>query len=365
MLLKRVFYYYWQIIRNYKVPVISVLLFGGGRMLFGFITSGYVYKSIIDTLSQDIIPIKERYDIAMAYLIVLAISLLVAIIMPRWSEYTYFRFLSRAGKDIYDFCYKHLMNHSYSFFANNFTGGLVTRIKRFNQSFNTMNDVTLNTFLQLTVAIVLAIVSMYFQSKLLSLYFLAWCILYFIIVVIFSKQKIKLDLKAAEADSKITGFLSDSITNVLNVKVFSAFKKEFLSFQADTDEQRLRRMKSFTHYVIRITFQSLLMISFHSFILYTMINLWKDNIISVGIFVMVYIYLIAIFDRIWDLSHAINRFMEALTDAKEMTEILDKPIAIKDPQNPEEVKIKAGEIIFDNVSFEYIEDREVFERFNL
>ena len=48
-----------------------------------------------------------------------------------------------------------------------------------------------------------------------------------------------------------------------------------------------------------------------------------------------------------------------------MVEILDQEIDIRDPENPEKCEIKNGNIVFENVSFEYKDGKDVFEKFNL
>jgi ATP-binding cassette subfamily B protein len=48
-----------------------------------------------------------------------------------------------------------------------------------------------------------------------------------------------------------------------------------------------------------------------------------------------------------------------------MVEIFETPTDINDPENPEKCKIKNGEIVFENVSFEYKDGKDVFENFNL
>ena len=351
--------------RKYKIALFSVFLFGMGRQLFGFIASGYFYKNILDTLSKTEIPINERLEISLAFLLAMAISLMISVITPRYSDYVYFRFLSKAHKDIYDLSFSKLLQHSYSFFTNNFAGSLVTKVKRFAQSLHTVADVLFANFWPIITSTALAAFSLYFQSKVLSLYILIWSLIYFLIVLFFTKKKIQLDIKVAEADSKITGFLADTITNVLNIKIFSAFRNEENSFGETSANLRDRSFATYRYYVIRSFFQAFLMVSFHIFILYTMINLWHNGEISIGIFVMAYVYIVAIFDRIWDLSHSINKFMEALTNAKEMIDIFDKVPSVLDIKNPEKLDISKGDISLESVHFEYIEDRAVFENFNL
>ncbi|MCX6757924.1 MAG: ABC transporter ATP-binding protein [Candidatus Nomurabacteria bacterium] len=365
MSFRRIFSYYWDVIKQYKIAFFSVFFLSAGRMFFSTTVAGLIYKEIIDTLNNNLLSVDVRYHILVVFLISMSVCFILGTFMNRWADYIYFRFLSKSIKNIYDTSFKKITMHSYNFFTNNFAGSLVTKIKRFSQSFDTSADLIFNNFWQIIAAVILSIAALSFQSKVLSLYFLIWCLIYAILVGLFVKSKVQIDLKWAEADSKITGFLSDSISNILNIKIFSAFKNEFKSFDELSTNLREKSFKSYKFYVIRSAAQAFLMIVFHIFILFTLIALWRDGKISVGVFVMTYTYLLAIFDRMWDLSHGLTRFMKAMTDAKEAIDIFDKVPDIQDIKNPEILKITDGKINFENISFEYIEGNEVFTDFNL
>lgn len=365
MNIKRIFHYYWSIAKKYNLAISFTLFLGIGRIGFSFIAGGYIYKLIIDTLNNNLLSVEAKYNITISLLIAIGISFLTSLFMSRMLDYTKFRFVTSASKELYDFIFSKILNHSYAFFSNNFSGSLVTRTKRFIQSFEILIDVFVDIFWPIILAISFSFISLYLQSKVLAVYLLIWSFLYFVLTLFFVKSKIKIDLKWAASDSKITGFLSDSITNIFNIKIFSASgnqKKEFKKFSADLQKTSFL---SFRFWTIRASIQAFFMVCFHVFILYTMINLWKTEDITIGVFVMAYIYLVGLFDRIWDLSSGINRFMKAMTDAKEAVDILDKPLDILDPENPEELREGRGEIEFKNVNFEYVEDNQVFSNLNL
>ncbi|MFA7285289.1 MAG: ABC transporter ATP-binding protein [Candidatus Paceibacterota bacterium] len=362
---KRIFYYYWRIAKKYNLAIFFILFLGIGRIAFSFIAGGYIYKLIIDTLNNDLLDIEIKYDIILILLVAIAFSFLISLFTSRMLDYTKFRFTTRVVKELYDFTFIKILNHSYGFFSNNFSGSLVTKTKRFIQSFETFANVLIDGFWPIFLSILFTFGALYLQSKVLAFYLLIWSVLYFGLVLFFLKKKIQIDLKWAESDSKITGYLSDSITNIFNIKIFSALtnqKKEFSEFSTDLKKTSFMSLKFWT---IRATVQAFFMVCFHVFILYTMINLWKDGEITIGVFVMAYIYLVGLFDRIWDLATNINTFVKATTDAKEMVDIFDKPIDIMDPEIPEKLNIKNGEIEFKNVFFEYNNDNEVFTNFNL
>ncbi len=361
---RRIFYYFWQLIKRYKLAFFSQFFFASGRVVFSNIIIGYIYKNIIDTLNNVTLSVETRYSISIFFIISLGISFTTALVMSRYNDFIQFRFISHMIKDIYDFSFHKLSLHSYNFYVNNFSGSLVAKVKRFARAFEIINE-SLSSFWLIIITVIGSSLVLYFESAKIALYFLVWCVLYFILVIAFIKQKIKLDLKEAEADSRVTGVLADSITNILNIKIFSAFKKEFEYFKNITTLVKDTIWTALRFSLKRSLFQASMMILFHIFILYTMLNFWKSGQITIGVFVMAYAYMIYIFDRIWDLSSAITRFMKAITDTKEVIDIFEIVPDILDSQNPETLKMSEGYIVFRGVSFKYDLGREILSNFNL
>ncbi len=70
-------------------------------------------------------------------------------------------------------------------------------------------------------------------------------------------------------------------------------------------------------------------------------------------------------ERIWDLSEGITNFMKAMTDIKEVVDIFEQEVEVRDKENPEPSRIKNGVIEFKNVYFGYSEETDVLNSFNL
>ncbi|MFN4181436.1 MAG: ABC transporter ATP-binding protein [Candidatus Paceibacteria bacterium] len=362
---RKVFSYLWMFARPYKTALFSSLFFTLGRLFFTTTVGGVVYKELIDLLNNSELGIDARYQIAFSLVVALGVSFVTGMFCSRYTEFLFARTMPKASKDIYDFTFSKLTAHSYNFYANNFTGGLVAKTKRLVRAFDVVVGVLILNFWSTLFVLVSSVVMLSFQSRLISFYFLIWVSVYVLIITIFVRQKIGLDIKKAAADTKLTATLADSLSNMLTVKIFSASSKEFSVFQSVTENLKNRLYISQRFSAIRHAFQAILMSGFHIWILLTMIRLWQMGEITVGVFVMVYVYLISIIDRIWDLSSGLTNFMEALTDAGEVVEIFEKDIEVKDPQNPEPAQITKGEIVFENVSFGYRSGDSLLVDFNL
>lgn len=360
----KVFKYYWRFIKPNKVAYFSVFLTLLLRISFGTLLVGYIYKVLIDTLGNEIFSVDERYQLGLVILLPLSLSYLLAISMGRYAEWLVFRFLSKSIKNMYEFCFEKINLHSHGFFNNNFSGALVTKTKRFVHAFDQTNGILMFNFWPTIVVVTGSVVALSFESKKLAYYFLAWCLAYTLIILFFIKQKLKIDLARAEADSKITGALADSITNVSNIKAFSAFRSEASRFEQFTSLLKERMSQAWRFTMSRHAFQALTMFIFEVVVVYLALRDWQSGEITLGVFVMAYAYLHTITGRIWDLSSGLTNFMEGVTNAKEMIDILETEIEVKDPEHPEVSRIKEGTIEFKNVAFKYKDGAEVLENFN-
>ena len=181
----------------------------------------------------------------------------------------------------------------------------------------------------------------------------------------FVKRKIKYDFAEAEEDSRITARISDVISNILNIKIFTSHEKEYESFAKISEKEKVARDKSWKLNNIIFASQGFLLMVLEITGMYFSIRLWLDGSMSAGTVVLVQIYLAGIFASVWELGRAVAQFYKALSNAAEMVEIFEKTPDILDIPNPETCAIKNGEIIFENTIFYYNEKNNVFENFNL
>ncbi len=235
-------------------------------------------------------------------------------------------------------------------------------MNRFYKTFEIVADNITWQLTPLITEIVLVIVVLGLRNMYLGVAILLWSVLYCIINYFFSKYKLKYDVQRSAQDTRVTGVLADTITNI---KLFSAFDREAKNFANETD--RLRYLRRFTWDLAAIFegVQILLMIFLEFGVFMIATDLWKKGIITVGDFVLIQAYLLKVFQRIWDFGKIIRDYYEAMADAEEMTEILDTPHEITDAKNAAALKIKTGEINFNDVSFHYHHTRPIIEHFNL
>jgi len=283
----------------------------------------------------------------------------------RVSNFSSTYFFSRALFDLDNRSFQYLHQHSFSFFNNNFVGSLVKRLKWFSRAFEIIADQVIWHLLPLVANIVLIVVILFSRSYLLALAVLVWSVLFLLVNFIFSRYKLKYDIRKAKKETETTGLLADTITNNQAVKLFNGYRRETKGF-SDISSQ-LKKLRQFTWNLDNVfeAVQGILMISLEVGILYLALRLWQKSILEIGDFVLIQLYLIRIFHRVWDFGRVLRRIYASLADAEEMTIILDTPHEIVDIPQAKNLKVQKGEIEFKNVDFCYHQTRKVLDNFNL
>lgn len=276
---------------------------------------------------------------------------------------TYFQ--SKVIADLSNTCFKYLHKHSFSYFNNNFTGSLVKRVSYFPRAFETIADRITWSFLPLIVSISIITTVLFLKNTLMGVVIVIWLIFVVALNWVLANYKLKFDIRASEAKTTATGFLSDSITNNSNVKLFCGYKREVDAFAALND--KVRTLSQFTWNLNNIfeAVQVFFMVGLEVGIFYFGVILWEKGKFTVGDFVLLQAYVLIVDQYIWNLGRIIRETYHDLADAEEMTVILTTPHEIVDVPKAKELEVREGKIEFKNVDFYYHQTRKIFERFSL
>ena len=345
--------------RKFKFSFFLLLFLFTIRTTLEHVVRNVYFKKIVDIIS-DAQPDYSTISHELFYIVGIVIFVgLLTTITARSAKFIYFSFEINVIRELRNFCFKKIQNHSQTFFSNTFAGSLVTKSRRFVGSFETMFDAFLFNFWSTSIILIGVLIVLAWESTIVFMLFLAWITLYSFIIIFLLKKKVKYDLLEAEQDSKISGRLADVFSNISAVKFFSSKNSEINSFGKYTDEGALRSKKAwFLGGKIELL-QSILTFFFQSILLFVMIKLWLKGTVTTGMVVLVQTYVLIIFDKLWDMSNALTKFMKASADMQEMVDIFEIIPDILDSKNPEELKMEKGHIVFNNVSFKYQMGEEV------
>lgn len=348
---------------KYKLWGLIVLFSVAGASGINAIIPIY-YKKFFDVLGGGL-DREKTVEALIAVLITILLIDLAGWLLWRATTFASSYFQSRIIADISNTCFKYLHKHSFSYFNNNFTGSLVKRVSYFTRSFEDIVDRTTWEFIPLIVNIAVIVIVLITRNLILGAIVIVWTILILTINWFMAKYKLKFDIARSEAQTKATGFLSDTITNNANVKLFGGYKKEVESFTELNEKIFKLRLFAWNLDNIFEAVQTLFIIALEVGIMYMGIRLWEVGKFTMGDFILLQSYIMIIVRHTWNFGRMIRHTYYNLADAEEMTVLLNTPHEIIDASKAKELKISGGKIEFKNVDFYYHQTRKVLQKFNL
>ncbi len=192
-------------------------------------------------------------------------------------------------------------------------------------------------------------------SPVYALVFVGVCAVFFLMMYRQMKRQIPYNTKLSNSESETTAKLADAITNVTTIRAFAGETTESKLFEKQTGKKTAAHWKLMNVQMKNETIS-------RSGIAFVKILAFGGGMIGVvtlhtpiGALYLTLTYTLSLTERLWQFMFIIRNINRALGDAADMTEILQLEPAIKDPENPEPVRISHGAIEFDDVNFRYEE----------
>jgi len=317
------------------------------------------YKKIVDFL------VVNDFSILMKILLIIFILKMVAFVLQRAHFFVYSYFETSCDKDIQQFCVTRMLEHSFSFFNDQFIGSLVRKINKFSGAFSTLNDIIFYEFSNLFIGTGGICFVLYGRNPGLAYGVLIWLVFFIALNLLVLKGKMKIDIESNKEGNKATGYAADVFTNFSNVKLFNKTEEEIKQLERKNETIRLLNLKSWKYSILFFGVQGFLFVLLEIGIMYLAIGLYQKSILTVGDFVMIQSYVVMIMMNVWGIGRSIQRLYESMADATEMTAIIVKDVEVTDIPNAKKIKVDKGEVVFDKVDFGYKENAGIFDNFSL
>ncbi len=350
---------------KYKWQFYSIFVLHAGRIILSAVVTPIFYKRIVDVIAQSDVGRVALASSLYQTIFFLAMLLPVAWLFGRSTQYMVSKFQSSVIRDLHNFSFQKLQNHSYTFFTDHFAGALVNKSRKFVRAFEVMHDILVDNFFSSFVLLCAIFIVFFLHAPIIAFIFLGMSIVYIVIVMLMSRKKMAYDLAEAAADTKVTAYLADSITNFLAIKSSAAINREIEDFKKVTGKEAYLRLRSWIFGNKLNAIQSAISIVVQITVAFVTAYLWLSGRITAGLFVLVQSYSVTIGNHFWDLGKATTKFTKALSDMKEMVDIFKQTPDVLDVGTPEDSKIKNGNIEIKNMDFYYRNGTEVFRNFSL
>lgn len=258
--------------------------------------------------------------------------------------------------------FRHITNHSISYFENSFSGAIAQKIK---QVIDLSKFFTIDTIKILAPAIlflVITIIVLIVRTPLLGLFILMCSIFYIWFFYKKAKYNKKLASEWAEANSDFNGYLIDSIENMILIKSHTMQESEInhIRSKSETENNRLSHLKinMLKLNILATLLSSVLVVV----ILIITTYLYVTKNISIGDLIFNYTVAIRINQNLYSIGDFANEMLEKIGGLKNAIEQI-----YSQQENDNElgnISIKDNRIVFDKVTFGYT-SKNIFENFDL
>lgn len=323
------------------------------------------FKDIVDIAVNNDLTKTEMYEQIMIIFNYFLITIFWSFIFWRIWEYLLSYAILKLDYNITYNSFSSLHKHSYDFFVNNFSGSLVKKTSRLVNSIASIYDIIFFDITRILVSIWFILIILFIENTYLWVIFWIWILLIIIFAYFLNKIRVPYVKDSANENSTVFWQYSDTVTNNFNIKLFWTYEKEKLNFFEALEKWKKKELKSIYVFIIVFAIISIIVIAWEILLLYTTIQLWYDDIISIWVFVLIVNYQIIISSQIFWLSFLMWRLANNFWDSIDMLEILWKDYEIIDKQNAKKLKINKWKIYFQWVNFSYKNQEKVLNNFEL
>ncbi len=282
-----------------------------------------------------------------------------------------FNYVNRrtGNRMVYGVCYNlrrqtnlRVLEQDLSFFDKYPTGRIVSRINSDGQKFGgsvTMFTELISSFLML----IIVLIPMIFISLLLTGVFMLIVPIVFAFTLSFRKIARRKSVYGQRSLAQVNAFVQESMAGIQIIKSFRQEESQFEKFQAINDQ-------SFRVNMSRALYLSILFPSLDILIavLYALLIFFGGNFITQGVLSGSDIYLflqssLILFAPLLQIAGFWPQFQEGLSAAERIFALQDSQSYIK--QGDYVLDSIKGKIEFENLGFEYVSEKPVFDNFNL
>lgn len=358
---------FWQHITRYKRYFIPLIIGVPISLLIMSFSLPYITSQILQKISSGSYDPNNLWG-SFGTLVLLYSSAAIASAIVGWriNIWLIWQLELRVTRDIAQRVFNHLINLDANFHANNFGGSLVSQTNKLTGAYIRLADATIFNLYTLVVSMIATVIILAPRAPQYAIVMVLLSVVYIIGATWFTKPVREANRVEAEAQSRQTGYLADSLTNVMAVKSFGHEAYEQDRFWNVTGRTYRAGVRSMRASLVRETYASIITtgIGIASIIIaITGLKVFGTDIATLFLIVT---YTANIGERLWEFQQVLRQYNRALGDASDMVKILQIEPEVKDPAHPEKASISRGKIIIEDMTFAHKENSEpLFSNLNL
>jgi ABC-type multidrug transport system fused ATPase/permease subunit len=357
---------YLEFLLKYKLYFSLVILFVAFQEL-GSLFIRYLFKLLIDNGTNfttgaitKIIFISSLVSIGIYFLLVSIINVFSSFLKNHFINHLETNMM----KDLKIKYFNHIITLDHNFHVTHKTGSLISRIGRGNSAIERMTDILAYNFVPLIIQMIAVILSVIYFDILTSIIVFFTVSLFIVFSFLMQRLQEESNLAANQKEDIEKGNLADIFTNIDSIKYFGKENLIKNKYEKLTDETRKAYLRNWQIYRFMASGQVFILALGTFLVLYFPIIKFLNQEMTLGTVTFIYTVYMSLVGEMYGFVSGIRGFYRAMADFEELFVYGKIEKEIKDLPNSKNLKIRKGEIVFDNITFNYGR-RKIFSNFNL
>src|SRR5579872_2342409 len=224
---------YWRYSSKYRLLLLGII----GLMPILQLVDDFIVPYLTSRILNKLAHLNGPINLSQFTRPILVILLIELGINFLWRPYIklVWVFEEKVMKDLYMASFEHLMTMSYRFYNNRFAGSIVSQVNKFAGSFERLSDTVIWNIYKLILGVLFTVVILAKPAPLYVVVLLIFSIVYTLVLFHLKKNEKPFNDEWAKAETRRTGQLADSISNILTVKSYANEKVESKLFLHQVD----------------------------------------------------------------------------------------------------------------------------------
>ena len=261
--------------------------------------------------------------------------------------------------------FAYLQHHSQRYFLSHFAGSLANRISEVSLGVANTIWTVLFDFWPLIISFSVSLILLTGVNLELALTLGLWITVYVLISFLLALRCRHYAQKYAAARSLVSGKIVDSVTNIMNAKLFARreYEQTYLDGYLNQEVKIARQTFWFMERIRWFQFIAamILMLGIIGYAL----KIWSENAMTVGEFAMAASLSLMLIEQARGLSRRFLEFFEYTGNINDGVSRIIQPHEILDPVNARHLIVNTGTIRFHKIDFSYVTGKPIFQNLNI
>lgn len=209
---------FWGVTRTQPLIVFLSVFSSAGYIFLLTFANTYVMALIVDRVQAGPVAGDQVFEVFGPYILALVLVNLVGQILSKLQDYTVYKLEIAGNYHLARLCFDTLSNQSMTFHTSRFGGSLVSQTSRFMSGYTGLVDVTVYSLIPTITSVICTVAALAPVVPTFTVILVCIMAVYIAFVWLMYKRIMPLSAATSAAQNKLSGVLSDAVTNILAVK---------------------------------------------------------------------------------------------------------------------------------------------------